>query len=291
MSFYVCYLISITKTSDISFNRPPYLLRVLWNSFFNLESLSTATSVSFDRYRDQFRRTLFDINANAFPISGQVDACLADVLATVCPASMVYEFTVQPCSANCLYCKDSLQISLPTVIVVEESHSVSLQEYMLTWLASQFPATRHNHPLFHHGNCPDIAREASAEGVRLEPLRNVEQSHAECQSLLIFELHPIECWALPDLFIELPSLSGICRYRLAAIIYHGNNHFAARIILPDQTLWKYDGQLNGGTPVSEGLWAAAEPVSLTRWNSMTAHMYLYVHDEKPVSHHATNNCL
>lgn len=114
-------------------------------------------------------------------------------------------------------------------------------------------------------------------------MHNVERFHAECQSLLIFELHPIECWALPDLFIEPPSLSGICRYCLAAIIYHGNNHFAAQILLPDQTLWKYDGQLNGGAPVSEGIWPVVEPVLLIHWNSMTAHMYLYTHKKTPVS--------
>lgn len=284
MSLYACFL-SLTPETSETFVRSSSLLRLLFNSFSDLERLSTIIPPSFEYHRDLFRKALFDLNARAFPISGRVEACLADVVDSVFGDAMVYHIEVKSCSDDCLHCTGTLRVTLPSFIVIERSHCMGLQQYLHAWLADHFPTIRATYPVFHHRDCTVTGAGLQSDCAIIGTPAVDGHTHGECQPLLMFELHPIECWALPDLFLDPPTTSNNCRYQLAAIIYHGNNHFAARLLLPDLTLWKYDGQLNGGAPLLDGSWSTIEPNSLMHWNSMTAHIYLYVHIAFP----PTNN--
>lgn len=281
MSLYACYLL-LTPETNMPFIHSSTLSRLLWKSFGDLESLLSTTTASFDYQRDQFRKALFEVNGRAFPISGREEACLADIIDCIFGNTVIYHIEVKSCSAECIHCSGSMQVILPSFIVIEKSHCVSLRQYLYSWLTEQFPTIRYNYPLFHHRNCGAIETACERDDTVIEAAGINGQTHSGCQPVLAFELHPIECWALPDVLLQTPSVSKTCQYRLAAIIYHGNNHFAARLLLPDLTLWKYDGQLNGGTPVYDGAWSSADPASLMHWNSMVAHMYLYVHNNPSI---------
>lgn len=69
----------------------------------------------------------------------------------------------------------------------------------------------------------------------------------------------------------------LCSYRLAGIVYHGNFHFSSRLFLPDDTVWVYDGQINGGYATLEVNLTPDYTVELATLNGKKAHVLVYAH--------------
>ncbi|PBL04583.1 hypothetical protein ARMGADRAFT_911557 [Armillaria gallica] len=57
----------------------------------------------------------------------------------------------------------------------------------------------------------------------------------------------------PDESITLDTSNGPVCYKIAGIIYFGNNHFTARYIDHDNVVWFNDGMIQGRRAAREGL--------------------------------------
>lgn len=94
--------------------------------------------------------------------------------------------------------------------------------------------------------------------------------------VLYFELQlgNIKMAEIPPL-INIPQLMHSQQYRLAAIIYHGFNHYTARFILINGDIWNYDGRINKGTPRLEGNISSVGNSDLNTCCGRMAHIALY----------------
>jgi hypothetical protein len=70
--------------------------------------------------------------------------------------------------------------------------------------------------------------------------------------LLTLEVVPMSLPALfPSPTLTVPSETGDVVYNLRGIIYLGSYHFSARLVDGDDSVWQYDGRLNGGVPTAD----------------------------------------
>jgi hypothetical protein len=82
----------------------------------------------------------------------------------------------------------------------------------------------------------------------------------------------------PSMTLTLTSgnMANSSFYQLRGIIYHGDLHFTARLIMMDHITWNYDGQRNTGIPLKDD--SVADDVSkLTTLQGRRAYIYIYQH--------------
>lgn len=89
--------------------------------------------------------------------------------------------------------------------------------------------------------------------------------------ILTFELLPHQICVHPVLMLTIALNMA---YYLTAIIYHGDFHFVARLFHPTKNIaWKYNDQLNQGTPAEDLNFP--QNASLSKLDSKSAHVYIY----------------
>ena len=64
-------------------------------------------------------------------------------------------------------------------------------------------------------------------------------------------------------------------YTLRGMIYHGMNHFTARIISDDSNVWYYDGMQSNGKCIKEGLFTSLSQTALRKIQDRKIIIVLY----------------
>lgn len=82
---------------------------------------------------------------------------------------------------------------------------------------------------------------------------------------------------LPSLAIEIPSITGKVKYKLASIVYLGRFHFTCRFIV-GRNVWTYDGRLAHGCPTLESIDLPINLCSLLTLDGRNANVCLYALD-------------
>ena len=80
---------------------------------------------------------------------------------------------------------------------------------------------------------------------------------------------------LPSMIITFSTTESVCdQYQLRGIIYCGQLHFTAQLIMKDNMVWGYDGQYNMGIPFEDQKDADDEH-KLVIFQGQHAHIYIY----------------
>lgn len=252
----------------------------------------------FNESRDRLHDLLFAQRPAEFPRSGHVGASAASILDTVFPFEKRYCHLIAPCSASCLLVSNILGLILPSFFTENTGHPISIDDYLREYLLKQCSDLGSGYPEIDHSNCASLMSDISSGSEERDSagisgiFTRVRQSHlGQCCPIIFFEVPPANVLIYPSPYLAIPCTSYKCRYRLAAIIYHGDFHFCARLLLHNHSLWMYDGQTNNGTPILEhpdfGAWHAqgGSLSLLTSLGSKKAHIYIYVHIERRDNHH------
>jgi hypothetical protein len=101
----------------------------------------------------------------------------------------------------------------------------------------------------------------------------INYSFTNMPSLIVFELanHVLHI----DLLIDLQPCNGNHRMRLAGVVYYGQHHFTAQIILSDGQIWFYDGIVTGNHLVYSGSINQNPDLSHCRGKQAVAAIYVW----------------
>lgn len=280
MSLQIC-VAQMDYSSKVAFGKISELSTFLLQEFEEIENSTILNAALFNASRDRFRDALFQINPQYFPRTGHTGTSILSILDYVFPWEGRYCQIFNPCSPLCQVFNNSLQLTLPPISTTSESCSAPLDVLLWNSISQQLPTITKNSAGPYHMQCPLLTP------CILQELAPQTRPPLLCHPILIFELDSNNTCVRPTLDLILPCTSNQCHYNLAAIIYYGNFHFSARLLLAGTSLWKYDGRCNGGTPVLETCNVTelcreneiGVLSSLTQLGTSNAHAYLYIHSQ------------
>lgn len=239
--------------------------------FLFLHSQISVTPAMFDQERDNLRDDLSLMRSTMFPRRGHALASVTDILEELFPPSYCDSRLAHTCSDWCLHHK--LRVTLPNVIYGTHEGAQDLNSYLRAWVMETYAIFSENlYPMTNHAAClPNMGRSCNVRDITGSRERQI------CKPYVYFEIHPDLPCVQVSKTLTIPCMKELCSYRLAGIVYHGNFHFSSRLFLPDDTVWVYDGQINGGYATLEVNLTPDYTVELAALNGKKAHVLVYAH--------------
>lgn len=224
-----------------------------WNDFFGAaynsllvaaqgEEISQASlSRKFTSFRETFRDELHQVNPDCFKRYGAVEASVCRILGHIFSSHVEREpyldqvAACDPCGTSAHYrCCFSL-IGSSQLLDGYLNEDDTEEHLPLQVAVTRYIQRNSQEPL--HNRCPTCSG----------PLRVESLSVPEMTWLWIEILDPTPL-ITPSLRLVFGPQNQRRVYTLQAVIYHGGNHFTARLLDRSATWWKYDGIQRFGVP-------------------------------------------
>lgn len=259
------------------------IIQALCNSFDRLLSSPEhmASPIEFNNIRDNFRDYLSRKNPLQFPRYGAIPAAV----------DLIFDHFTSPSllSLSILYTCNN-EMNCPETTILPADHNLARIFSTGQWASWSLRCGSTGTEMPSHAKLQQWIDLSLA--ARLTNLPSTIPCSAPCPSnksskivltksppILIFEAPPDTTPSVcPNPTILLPVINSEQPYYLRGIIYHGGNHFTARLVAHDK-IWNYDSQLNNGVPtIDEQCRDLANPSHLrhlTMHQARIAMLFLY----------------
>jgi hypothetical protein len=203
--------------------------------------------------RDQWRTYLSNLEPAAFERFGHVmisPECILNVLNGATHLQQYQQPISCPCSFGLVYCdRATWHHHAGVANLNKNARSASLE----TWLKI-------------HENTPWELHTSYC------PVRTKRTPSAPLNSLAFVTSPGVTPHVLPSLTVTFLET----RYHLRAIIYHGSNHFAVRVMGQNELMWTYDGAVLNGNLYEPRHIASSEDISWLTMLGAEKHAYIYL---------------